>query len=562
MMLRSFLRTTDQQEGPSLVDIDFTVEDIEAACSELKSTSAAGADGVPACLLKLCKKQLSKPLNILWRSSLDKGEIPADLLLVLISPVHKGGSRGVPKNYRPVALTSHVVKVFERVIRIALVRHLEENNLLPDGQHGFQSMKSTLTQLLSYWDTILAELEAGHGVDIIYTDFSKAFDKVETGVLLHKLRECGIGGKIACWIAAFLDSSTRQQAVAVDGRISSLTPVISGVPQGTVLGPVLFLIHIRDIAVNLSPGTTASSFADDTRVQRGIAVPDDCYKLQADLEKVYDWASEVNMLFNGDKFECLRIWPNQSKAPTFDYLGPNDEIIEVKTSLKDLGVYLSSDLSFKLQVEKSVAAASKLAGWGLRTFRRRSLSTMKAIWQSLVQPKLDYCSQLWSPSDQESINRIESVQRHFLSCIDSLKGESYWEKLRMCKMYSQERRRERYIVIFIWKISQGLVKGYDLNFTSTHGRRGRTAIPHAIVNNSSASIRKARESSLGVRGAKLFNLLPLDLRNLDSSSVDTFKKNLDNFLSNIPDQPTVSGLGRPADTNSLLHQIPLLNLYS
>ena len=113
---------------------------------------------------------------------------------------------------------------------------------------------------------------------------------------------------------------------------------------------------------------------------------------------------------------------------------------------------------------------------------------MKAIWQSLVQPKLDYCSQLWSPSDQESINRIESVQRHFLSCIDSLKGESYWEKLRMCKMYSQERRRERYIVIFIWKISQGLVKGYDLKFTSTHGRRGRTAIPHAIVNNSSASM--------------------------------------------------------------------------
>ena len=268
------------------------------------------------------------------------------------------------------------------------------------------------------------------------------------------------------------------------------------------------------------------------------------------------------MLFNGDKFECLRIWPGQTRAPTYDYLGPNNEIIEVKSSLKDLGVHLSSDLSFKLQVEKSVAAASKLAGWGLRTFRRRSLSTMRTIWQSLVQPKLDYCSQLWSPSDQESINRIEAVQKHFLSCMDSLKEVSYWEKLKMCNMYSQERRRERYIIIFIWKISQGLVKGYDLKFTSTDGRRGRTVIPHAIVNTSPASVRKARESSLGVRGAKLFNLLPLNLRNLNSSCVDTFKKNLDDFLSNIPDQPTVSGLGRPADTNSLLHQIPLLNLYS
>ena len=114
----------DQGTGKHLTDIDFSEKDIEAACSELKASSAAGADGVPASLLKSCKKELSKPLSILWRSSLDNGVIPADLLLVLISPVHKGGSRGVPKNYRPVALTSHVAKVFERVVRIALVRHL------------------------------------------------------------------------------------------------------------------------------------------------------------------------------------------------------------------------------------------------------------------------------------------------------------------------------------------------------------------------------------------------------------------------------------------------------
>ena len=164
-----------------------------------------------------------------------------------------------------------------------------------------------------------------------------------------------------------------------------------------------------------------------------------------------------------------------------DYLGPNGEVIEVKHSLKDLGVHLSSDLTFKLQVEKTVASASKLAGWGLRTFRRRSLSIMKTIWNSLVQPKLDYCSQFWSPSDQDSINRIESVQKHFLSKLEGLSCKDYWEKLKICKIYSQERRRERYMVIFLWKISQGLVLGYSMQFTSTHGRRGRTAIPSDIV---------------------------------------------------------------------------------
>ena len=259
--------SADLGNGPSLADIDFTDKDIEAACAELKTTSAPGADGVPACLLKICRKELCKPLYILWRSSLNHGSIPSDLLLVLISPVHKGGSRGIAKNYRPVALTSHIVKVFERVLRKALVNHLEENYLLPEGQHGLRSMRSTLNQLLTYWDTILDELEEGQGVDIIYTDVSQAFDKVEPGVLLHKMKKCGIQGKIGSWIASFLDSSTRQ-AIVVDGRVLSLAPVISGVPQGTVLGPILFLIHISDIAAGLSEVTVASSFADDTRVQR------------------------------------------------------------------------------------------------------------------------------------------------------------------------------------------------------------------------------------------------------------------------------------------------------
>ena len=273
----------DAADDPSLTDISFSEKDIAAACAELKASSAAGADGIPASLLKSCKNELSKPLHILWRASLDAGVIPSDLLLVLICPVHKGGSRGLPKNYRPVALTSHLVKVFERIVRKALVKHLEENGLLPDGQHGFRALRSTLTQLLSYWDLILDELEQGDGVDVIYTDFSKAFDKVETGVLLHKLKDCGISGRVGSWLASFLNSEARKQAVVVDGRISSLSPVISGVPQGTVLGPVLFLIHISDIATGLSQNTTASSFADDTRVKRGIHSTADCHSLQADL---------------------------------------------------------------------------------------------------------------------------------------------------------------------------------------------------------------------------------------------------------------------------------------
>ena len=265
-----------------------------------------GADGIPASFLKYCKKELSTPLYILWRSSLDHGSIPKDLLLVLICPIHKGGNRSVPKNYRPVALTSHLVKMFERVMRRSLVNQLEGNNYLPAEQHGFRAKRSTLTQFLSFWDSILDKLEEGVGVDIIYTDFSKTFDKVETGVLLHKVKECKITGKVGLWLSSFLDSNSRQQAVLVDGCVSDLSPVISGVPQGTVLGPVLFLIHILDIACGLSEGTRATSFADDTRVQRGVVTSQDCSRLQTDLQCIYNWAKKVNMHFNSDVFECLR----------------------------------------------------------------------------------------------------------------------------------------------------------------------------------------------------------------------------------------------------------------
>ena len=143
-------------------------------------------------------------------------------------------------------------------------------------------------------------------MDVIYTDFSKAFDKCETNVLLHSLRDSGVKGRIGKWLAAFLDPKTRKQAVGVDGRVSSLEEVISGLPQGTVLGPILFLIHISSISSSLSVGTSSSSSADDTRIWKGIEQEQDCLSSQRDLVKLYEWADLINMQFNSKKFEWIR----------------------------------------------------------------------------------------------------------------------------------------------------------------------------------------------------------------------------------------------------------------
>ena len=316
-----------------------------------------------------------------------------------------------------------------------------------------------------------------------------------------------------------------------------------------------------DICQGISDGTSSSSFADDTKVWRGVKTSEDCNALQLDLQAVYDASEHINMIFNSKKFEWLRYPHSNMEPPDVCYTAPDSSLISQKTCLRDLGVNMSSDLTFTLQVEKVVTTANQVAGWGLRTFRSRSRRLVLQILKSLVQPHLDYCSQLWSPSAQRLINNLEAVQKSLISRIsdDALRAATYWEKLQLLNLFSQERRRERYMIIFLWKISQGLVLGYDIPF-HYNNRTGRWAIPApVIVNGVPTNVRQAKENSLRVKGCRLFNLLPAVLRNANHRDILMFKNNLDHFLSSIPDQPTTPGLTRAADTNSLLHQVPMSN---
>ena len=260
------------------------------------------------------------------------------------------------------------------------------------------------------------------------------------------------------------------------------------------------------------------------------------------------------MIFNGDKFELLRFWPGKTPKPINQYRDPEGNHIEEKFHLRDLGVEISSDLSFSTHIENVASAGSRMVGWILRTFRRRSKGVMLTLWKTVVQSKLDYCSQLWSPSNQSSISLLEGVAKAFTARISGMEGLDYWERLHQLGMYSQERRRERYQVMFIWKLSQGLITGYSLPFQNSD-RRGTYVLVPPLASSSPSAVRKARESSLQVKGARLYNLMPLHLRNMTGVSVDIFKAALDTWLATIPDQPTTNGRQRAARTNSLLDQV-------
>ena len=551
----TFFSIADDPAQPTISDVIFTNNDIIQACKEMRSNSAAGPDGVPSVLLKNCAEQLSAPLLMLWKKSFEQSKIPSSLLAANISPIHKGGSRALPKQYRPVALTSHVVKVFERVLRRVIVGFLEQNSLMSPGQHGFRGRRSTLTQLLDHYDHLLDDLESGANVDVVYLDFSKAFDKVDHGILFHRLKEVGITGRVAMWLHAFLHNRT--QVVCVEDVRSQQSTVISGVPQGTVLGPVMFLIHISGMEAGLDVDTRLTSFADDTRIIRRIKSDNDLIQLQTDLRTVYEWGEEKNMEFNGDKFEVMRYWPDKIQQifqTGHFYEDPDRNPIAEKAHLRDLGVQSSDDLTFDGHICNILTVCTKMVGLILRCFRSRSPDVMNTAWKSIVQSRMDYCSQLWSPQKAELINRLEDIQRSFTSRIAGMDGLDYWERLHRLRWYSQQRRRERYAIILVWKVAESLVDGYSLTFLNT--RRGRECNVQRINAGALRMVGRARSGSLACLGAKLFNMMPRELRDI-SCGPETFKKKLDNHLKMFPDQPTIAGRARAAQTNSLVHIIPM-----
>ena len=553
--------TNDGTSEPLLTDIIFEPADIEEAIDEISASSAAGPDQYPALLLKQCKKHLSKPLYLIWKKSMSTGEIPSILKLGNIVPIHKGGSKGEAKNYRPVALTSHIIKIFEKVIRNHIVSHLEENGLLNPGQHGFRAGRSCLSQLLAHFETITQILEEGDNVDVVYLDFSKAFDKVDFQIILRKLNLLGITGNVGKWIYSFLTGRT--QTVLVNGTHSNISDVKSGVPQGSVLGPLLFLILLGDIDESVA-SAFISSFADDTRVGHRVKVAGDTAALQQDLKSIYDWSARNNMEFNSEKFECIRYGKEKEFHNNTQYYSDIGTVITPKDQIKDLGVILSRNCTFKVQIDDIISTTNKLCAWILRTFRTRTSKLMILLWKSLVLSKLDYCSQLWSPSAKGDIQKLEMVQRSFIRKIDGVRNLSYWDQLKKLKLYSLERRRERYMIVYIWRILEHQVPDFTANWIHSineEGRLGRRSNSPPVNNYASSDIKKVRYSSLSVRGPQLFNVLPAELRNLKNCSVESFKRALDRFLSTIPDEPLIPGytVMRRADSNSIVDMVQHIN---
>ena len=270
----------DIHEGPLLDSVTISEEVVREKLLKLNTSRSPGPDGIHPRILKLTALSLCGPLTEVFQKSLRCGILPLDWKKGMIVSVFKKGDRRQPENYRPISLTSIPCKILESIIRDGLMEHLESTGQLSKDQHGFRQRRSCTTQLLEVMEDWTKALEKGEPIDALYLDFSKAFDSVPHQRLLSKLRACGVSGTLLEWIHCFLTG--RQQQVVVGGCCSSWSPVTSGVPQGSVIGPTLFLLFINDMPDVLS--SAVKMFADDTKVYRPVPLKQDCAALQRDLD--------------------------------------------------------------------------------------------------------------------------------------------------------------------------------------------------------------------------------------------------------------------------------------
>ena len=549
-----------------LENFEFTKKDIINAINAISVHAACGPNDIPAVVLKNCKDSLSEPILLIWQHSLATGCVPKAYKKQIITPVHKKLSKADPENYRPISLTSHIIKTFERVIKNVIVKHLEINCIICKNQHGFTKNKSCLTQLIPHIEYILLNLLNNQDTDVIYLDYAKAFDKVDHEILLHKLYAYGIRGKVLTWLEDYL--SDRTQTVVINGKPSNPVPVKSGVPQGTVLGPILFLVYLNDLNTCIQDSVT-SSFADDTRLKKTICNTMDTTLLQKDLNNAVTWSEKSNMVLHQNKFELLSHRADQNHQldelpfyPEFTHYTTNDgNIISPAHAVKDLGITITNYLSWSKHISKISSDARKTASWIFSVFSNRSANIMMPLYKTLVRSRVEYNCPVWNPSKVEDIKSVESIQRSYTSKIQEVKHLDYWDRLKSLNLMSLQRRRERYVIIHVFKIMNNIAPNeIEMKFYCHHRLGLMCKIP-TLVKNSKAKYQKLYDHSFHVTGARLWNKIPKEIK--EKQSLDSFKEALTKFIMSFPDHPPIHGL---SSNNSLLdmtmltcNQQPVLN---
>ncbi|MCG8430647.1 MAG: hypothetical protein MJA29_05710 [Candidatus Omnitrophica bacterium] len=439
-ILPLFLYRTDN----ILEDILINEEIVLNSLKKLPKNSA-GPDGIPSLLKKLAQV-VAKTLTIIFKYSFENSVIPSQWLEAKIIPIFKKGENANPSNYRPISLTVVASKVMERIIKDNMIKFLNENNLLNENQHGFLSNKSTLTNVLSTINKWIKWVNDRKVVHAAYIDFAKAFDSVSHRKLAYKLSKYGINGNLLSWIKTFLNN--RQQYVLVDNSKSSSCLVKSGIPQGTVLGPILFAIYINDL-VDVVKNSHISLYADDAKIFTYIDNNEvKSWLLQDNLIAVHEWSKiwQLNVAIN--KCSVFIFGHSLGTLPCYS-VGSLD--LEVVTEINDLGFILSSNKKFSAHCKKITKKACRISANVFRNFKNRDTNfliklfntyiILIKLFNTYIRPVVEYGISVWNPYLLKDIDLVEKVLRSYTKRIPEISHLNYNDRLKTLKIKSLEHRR-------------------------------------------------------------------------------------------------------------------------
>ncbi|BHF73879.1 hypothetical protein SprV_0401696300 [Sparganum proliferum] len=507
-------------ETPTLEAVFFTEAIVWNELLNLKESTSPGPDAIPAKLLKELAPEMSKPLAVIFQTSFLTGCLPSDWKSSTITPLFKGGSRASANNYRPMSLTSICCKIMEKIIKKALMQFLEQHHLLSDAQHGFRSGQSCLTNLLFTLERWTKARDEGNVVHAIYIDFKKAFDSVPHQRLLHKLRNAGIRGRLLAWIQSFL--AGRSQRVQVGRQQSSEVSVVSGVPQGSVLGPTLFLVFINDCVKDLDCDTIL--FADDIKLWKVIHDTADADHLQANLNRLEDWSKRWLMPFNISKCNFLQLGSFRASSPRTYFL--HGTPLQQVDSQKDLGVWITSSLKPTLHCAKAAKSAMATLQLIKRAFMGFDTDCFSKIFGTYVRPHLEYAIQAWRPWTAKDYTVLEKVQRRATKMIQGLGALPYETRLSILNLFPLYYRQLRGDLILTFRISNGL--DCCLNPTDYFTQANTPTLRgHPLKLRAGKARINGRKFFFSHRVVAAWNALPADVAT--SSSVNSFKYRLDAY---------------------------------
>ncbi|CAF1064320.1 unnamed protein product [Brachionus calyciflorus] len=504
---------------PNLV---FSVSNVAKVLSDLNENKSMGSDEINPTVLKRNAIAFSTPISILFIKSFQSSEVPNLWREANVTPLFKKGSRLSAKNYRPVSLTSIVCKIMEKLLKKPIMEYLLTNNLISSRQHGFMENKSCITNLLEILDFLTEAMNIGLPVDMFYLDFAKAFDSLLHKRLLFKLNKHGFDYKIIGWLRAFL--SNRRQRVVMGNSMSEWVDVTSGVPQGSVLGPVLFIIFINDLVDLIK--SPCELFADDTKFGEILDEPSKHILLQETLNKVSEWTRLWVIALNEDKCKVLHFG---HENPHYKYTLNG---IEIKDSdgERDLGIFFNCNLKWSTHINACVNKANSTLGLIKRTFKYHNAETISRLYKAFVRPQLEYVVQVKMPTLKKDIKTIESVQRRATKLVPHFRNLGYHQRLEKLNLTTLEARRIRGDLIQMFKFSKGfdkinwfnpvIFKNDSLNGLRQCPRSHQLTIERQLVKNC-----EQRHNFFVNRISSIWNRLPKDI--VESNTINVFKNKLD-----------------------------------